>query len=101
VEKTKRVNWNEPYDFLITRPSIFGNPWSHKENTLGKYKVDTKKEAIEQFREYFKNNKELQEACKVLKGARIACVCGSRERCHGDVYVEFLEGETRNLEELL
>ena len=99
--KTTRVNWNEPYDILITRPSIFGNPYSHKEGTLAQYKVKTKGEAIQRFREDFKNNKELQEACKVLKGKRIACVCKSGTPCHGDVYVEFLESGVRDLEELI
>lgn len=89
---TKRVNWNEPYDILITRPSIFGNPFSYKEGTIAKFKVSSKREAVDMFREYFNTNKELQEACKVLKDKRIACQCPSGSYCHGDVYVDFLEG---------
>jgi Domain of unknown function (DUF4326) len=69
---TKRVNWNEPYDVLITRPSIFGNPYSHKEGTLAEFRVSSKREAVDKFREYFNQNKDLQEACKVLKDKRIA-----------------------------
>lgn len=96
---TKRVHWSEPYDVLITRPSIFGNMYSHKEGTLAEFKVGTKKEAIDKFREHFHNNPELQEACKVLKGLRIACVCKKGKPCHGDVYVDFLERDGR-LEQL-
>ena len=99
--KTTRVNWNEPYDVLITRTTIFGNPYSHKEGTLAKYKVNSKRESVEKFREYFKNNKELQESCKILKGRRIACQCPAGSYCHGDVYIEYLENESRDLEEFL
>jgi hypothetical protein len=92
---TKRVNWNDPYDILITRPSKFSNPFSHKENTLAKYKVATKREAVDKFQEYFDSNKELQEACKELEGKRIARVCKTNEYCHGDVYVNFLENKPK------
>ena len=88
---TKRVNWNEPYDILITRPSIFGNPYSHKEGTLAAFKVSSKREAVDKFREHFNQNQELQEACKILKDRRIACVCKRGSYCHGDVYVDFLD----------
>jgi len=89
---TIRVNWNEPYDILITRPGPFGNPFSHKPNTLAEFKVSSKREAIDKFREYFDKNEELQEACKVLKDKRIACQCPNGVYCHGDVYVDFLDG---------
>lgn len=88
---TERVNWNEPYDVLITRPSKFSNPYSHKENTLALYKTNSRKESIEKFKEYFYSNKELQDACEELRGKRIACVCKSNESCHGDIIVDFLE----------
>jgi len=88
---TSRVNWNEPYDILITRPSIFGNPYSHKEGTLAEFKVASKREAVDKFREHFEASPELQEACESLRGKRIACVCKKGEFCHGDVYVDFLE----------
>lgn len=99
---TERVNWNEPYDVLITRPSKFSNPYSHKENTLALYKTNSRKESIEKFKEYFYSNKELQESCgKELRGKRIACVCKRNESCHGDIIVDFLENSPKvNLEEL-
>ena len=88
---TTRVNWNEPYDILITRPSIFGNPYSHKEGTLAEFRVFSKREAVDKFRERFESSLELQASCQILKGQRIACVCKKGEYCHGDVYVDFLE----------
>ncbi len=98
---TERVNWNEPYDVLITRPSKFSNPYSHKENTLALYKTNSRKESIEKFKQYFYSNKELQEACEELRGKRIACACGRKESCHGDIIVDFLENRPKiDLEQL-
>jgi hypothetical protein len=88
---TTRVNWNDPYDVLICRPSIYGNPYSHKDGTLARFKTSSKKESILKFKEHFDNSPELQEACKVLKGKRIACRCPKGTYCHGDIYVDFLE----------
>ena len=45
----------EKYDVYIGRPTIWGNPFSHKEGTKAKYKVDTREEAIEKFKEYLLN----------------------------------------------
>jgi hypothetical protein len=59
---------------------------------LADFKVSSKREAVDKFREYFNQNKELQEACKVLKDKRIACACKNGSYCHGDVYVDFLDG---------
>jgi hypothetical protein len=101
MTKTIRVNWNESYDVLITRPSKFSNPFSHKQNTLALYKTNSRKESIQKFKEYFESNKELQNACEQLKGKRIACQCKSNQSCHGDVYVDFLENCPKiNLENL-
>lgn len=88
---TTRVNWNDSYDVLICRPSIYGNPYSHKDGTLARFKTSSKKESILKFKEHFDNSPELQEACKVLKGKRIACQCPNGTFCHGDIYVDFLE----------
>ena len=44
---TIRVNWKENYDYLITRDTPFGNPFSHKLNTKAEYKVATKRESID------------------------------------------------------
>jgi hypothetical protein len=92
---TTRVNWNEPYDFLITRASIFGNPYSHKDGTLAEFKTSSKRESIEKFREHFNSNTELQQACRILKDKRIACVCPKGQSCHGDVYVDFLNKDDK------
>ena len=42
----------EPFDVYICRPSKWGNPFSHKHGTLAKYKVASRAEAIEAFRNW-------------------------------------------------
>src|ERR1700761_7257816 len=41
-----------PYDMYIGRPSKWGNPFSHRQGTLARYKVGTREEAIEAFRNW-------------------------------------------------
>lgn len=77
----------EPFEVLIDRTTIWGNPYSHKENTLAKYKVKTRKESIEKYKEYILNNKELLNKLPELQGKTLGCWCKPRS-CHGDVLVE-------------
>ena len=88
---TKVVHKNkDPYDVYIGRPSIWGNPYSHKDGTLAEFKVSTRAEAIEKYRQYFYNNQELMQKSKLeLKGKTLGCWC-SPQACHGDVIAEFL-----------
>ena len=83
----------ERYDVYIGRPSIWGNPFSHKEETLAEFKVSSRKEAIEKFEKYLLNNEELMEKLHELKGKTLGCWCKPKN-CHGDVlkkYVDKLE----------
>ena len=54
-----------PYDIYIGRPSKWGNPFSHKEETIAEYKVRSRKEALEKYREYLLNNEELMNSLDV------------------------------------
>lgn len=83
----------DKYDVYIGRPSIWGNPFSHKEDTLAKFKVSSRKEAIEQYEHYLLNNKMLMEKLFELKNKTLGCFC-SPKSCHGDIlkkYVDRLE----------
>lgn len=88
----------EPYDVLIDRTTIWGNPYSHKDNTLAKYKVSSRKESIEKYREYILNNDELLSKLPELQGKVLGCWCKPKD-CHGDVLVELCNRKV-NLEEL-
>lgn len=92
--KTRLVNIksSKPYDVYIGRPSPFGNPFSHKEGTLAKFKTKTRKEAVEKYREWVLKNPTMLEKIKKLKGKRLGCWCSPLE-CHGDVIIEILENK--------
>jgi hypothetical protein len=83
------------YDIYIGRhvdPVIgkWGNPYSSKEDTLAKFKVSSKKEAIQKYREYILSNKELLSSLPELHNKRLGCFC-KPGTCHGDVLVELAE----------
>lgn len=85
----------EPYTKLIDRTTIWGNPYSHKEGTLALYKVSTRKEAIEKYRDYILNNEELLKRLPELENQTLGCWCKDPDPkkskpCHGDVLVELL-----------
>jgi len=80
----------DPYDVYIGRPSIWGNPYSHKEGTLAKYKVDTREEAIQRYKTHLLDNPDLLAKIEELRGKTLGCWCRP-QRCHGDIIIEVLE----------
>ena len=83
----------EKYDIYIGRPSIWGNPFSHKEGTLAEFKVSSRKEAIEEYEKYLLGSQELMDKLHELKGKTLGCWC-KPSSCHGDVlkkHVDILE----------
>jgi hypothetical protein len=84
----------EPYDVYIGRGrgSPFGNPYSHQEGTLAKFKVGSRAEAIQKFREYALQDPALLQQIKGLKGKVLGCWCKPQD-CHGDVIAEICDRE--------
>lgn len=82
----------ERFDVYIGRPSKWGNPFSHKEGTIAMYKVSSREEAIDAYREWISNGdgKHLLEDLHELEGKVLGCWCKPKS-CHGDVLVELLE----------
>lgn len=82
----------EPFDVYIGRPSDWGNPFTHKEGTLAKYKTYTPQEAVAKFKEYLLSNPELMKRLPELKGKVLGCWCKTSKNpnapCHGDVLAE-------------
>ena len=90
----------EECDVYCGRPSIWGNPYSHKETTLSQYKVKTKKEAISKYREYLLKNEELLTRLPELQDKKLGCWCAP-DKCHCDVLIDLLHPKVKvNLEEL-
>ncbi|MNS17312.1 hypothetical protein D3C71_1205770 [compost metagenome] len=76
-----------PYDIYIGRGSKWGNPFSHLESSLAKYRVETREEAVECYREWIWTQPELLASLDELKGKRLGCTCFPKP-CHGDVLAE-------------
>lgn len=64
--------------------SIWGNPFSHKNDTIAKYKVDTLDQSVDSFEEWFFKQPKLIAQIHKLKGKKLGCFC-KPGRCHGDV----------------
>lgn len=97
LAKLINLKTGEPYDIYIGRgkcpvtgkESIWGNPYSHKQNSIAKYKVKSRKEAIKMYREYILNSPELLAKIPELKGKILGCFCKPMA-CHGDVLLELI-----------
>lgn len=92
MSETKIVNKYHgiPYDVYVGRGSKWGNPFSHMDNTKAQFKVATREEAIEKFREWIMTQQHLLDSLHELKGKTLCCFCKPKS-CHGDVLVELVE----------
>lgn len=83
----------EKYDVYIGRPSKWGNPFTHIQdgNTLAKFVVASRDEAVEAYREYITNGegKHLLKDLHELKDKTLGCWC-SPKSCHGDILSELV-----------
>lgn len=75
----------EPYDVYVGRPTIYGNPFSHREGTAAKFKVATREEAISRFEIWLRGQPGLVRLVQQeLRGKVLGCWC-KPEACHADV----------------
>jgi len=85
----------ENYDVYIGRASgergKWGNPYSHKEGTSAEFKTNTRKEAIEAYRDYILNGKgkHLLNDLGELEGKILGCWCFPKP-CHGNILIEII-----------
>jgi hypothetical protein len=77
----------ERYDVYIGRPAKWGNPYSHKDGTLAKFKVATREDAVKKYEEYLLSNHELLNSLHELKGKVLGCWCKPLS-CHGDILIK-------------
>ena len=81
------------FDVYIGRPSKWGNPYTHLENTTAPYIVETREEAIALYEQELRANPEMMKAVKAeLRGKVCGCFC-SPLPCHGDVLVKIANEE--------
>lgn len=84
----------ETYDVYIGRPSKWGNPFTHLDKSAGIFKVNTRKESIDRYREWILTQPDLMTALHELKGKTLGCFCKPKP-CHGDVLVELANPNTK------
>lgn len=81
----------EPYDVYIGRPSPYGNPFSHKADTLARFRVATRDEAVIKYEAWVRSQPELVARIKrELRGKVLGCWCHPK-RCHGDILAKIAE----------
>lgn len=94
---TTRVTIKDKYDVLICRGTKWGNPYTHIKNkqTLALYTVNSRKEAINNYKEYILNGdgKHLLNDLHELKDKKIACYCKLNQSCHGDILIELINNK--------
>ena len=89
----------EDYDIYIGRgndpktgePSIWGNPFSFKEDTLAEFKAKDRNDSINKHREWIKTQPHLLANIYKLKGKRLGCWC-SPKLCHGHTLAAIADG---------
>lgn len=72
------------FDVYIGRPSKWGNPFSHKEDTLAQFKVKNRAAALAAYEEWIRTQPELLAALSELKDKVLGCWCKPKA-CHGDI----------------
>lgn len=100
VHSTRVVHHKKSdYDVFIARPSKWGCPFTYikDRNTLAKYIVKNRKEALEKYKDYIENGegRYLLDDLHELKDKVLACWCkdesGGGKSCHGDILIELME----------
>lgn len=96
-----------PNVFDVSRPNIFGNPYTHIKNRVTKalVKVKNRNEAVDMYDPYFdnmlKDNTEVGDrfrtewdkmynAYKTYDEIYIGCYCELNQRCHSEVIIRKL-----------
>ncbi len=81
----KRVHGIPKDAVYVGRPSPWGNPYSHMEGTLAKFKVASRDEAVDAYERDPGAKKRLQKA---LRGKDLVCWCAP-QRCHADMLLKY------------
>ena len=83
----------KPHDVYIGRPSIYGNPFTDKANSIAEFIVPTS-EVIPRYEQWLRSQPELVARVKrELRGKVLGCWCKPKP-CHGDVLAKIANEET-------
>lgn len=76
---------HDRFDVYIGRPSIWGNPFSHRPGTRARYRVASLAEALAQYEVWLKLQRpDLLARLPELRGKVLGCWCKPGP-CHGDI----------------
>ena len=73
-----------PFDVYVGRPSVWGNPFSHRPGTKARYLVASRQEAIAGYERWLMNQPQLLALLPTLRGKVLGCWCAPLP-CHGEV----------------
>jgi len=86
----------ELYDIYIGRGknSKWGNPYSHKDDTLAEFKTNTRSEAIKKYKEWivYGEGQYLLKDLHELRDKILGCWCKPKA-CHGDILKELVQDD--------
>lgn len=86
--------YKDEYDVYIGRGSTWGNPYSHLPETKALYKVETRDEAVAEYKNHLwkqiRSGIITIQMLKDLYGKRLGCFC-KPQSCHGDVIAKAVE----------
>ncbi len=103
---TKLVNCQKfSYNVYIGRSKNkevgkWGNPYSYKEDSIAEFKVKDKKESLEKYENYLRNNQELLNQLDTLDGKILGCWCHPKNQiykegdtivCHGQIIQKIIQ----------
>lgn len=90
---TTVVHRRDSHDVYIGRPSKWGNPFSHLPNTLARFRVSTREQAIAEYEKWILSRPDLIAAAKKeLRGKVLGCWCKPLP-CHGDILARIADAD--------
>ena len=85
------------HDVFIGRPGLFGNPFSFQAKAKAKYLVKDRKEALESYEKWVKNQGNILVLLYKLKNDSIlGCFCKPLA-CHGDILIKLYNEKFENI----
>jgi len=98
----KRTHKPTDRDVYIGRPTPVSNPFTHLKDTTAPYKVDTRDQAIDLYRPWFKKqllsnststfSYMIQKIISMAASGDVNLVCWCHpNKCHGEIIKEYVE----------
>lgn len=81
-----------PNSIYVGRPTKWGNPFSHLPNTLAKFRVETRDEAVKAYEDWMQTQPDLLDSLAELSGKDLLCWCAPAS-CHADVLIRLANAE--------